>query len=80
MLGKHFLNLDMGLPVDQLRYPVRACLLGKQVVEHLSLPATNRRGRSITCQITCTPLTGSSQEIQGVIIVMEEAQDFQAKR
>lgn len=26
--GQHFLNLDIGLPVDQLRQPIRACLGG----------------------------------------------------
>ncbi len=26
--GHHFLNLDIGLPVEQLRAPMRGCLIG----------------------------------------------------
>ncbi len=71
-IGQNFLNLDIGLPIEQLRQPLRECLLGlwEGAVEMLS--AINRRGRGIECQVLCTALIGSQGQIQGVILVMEE--------
>jgi two-component system, chemotaxis family, CheB/CheR fusion protein len=67
------LSLDIGLPVDELRKPIRDCLAGKAEREELTLEAVNRRGRSFTCRVVCLPL-GSVQgggEITGVILMME---------
>ncbi|MBV9850941.1 MAG: PAS domain-containing protein [Armatimonadetes bacterium] len=69
--GKHFLNLDIGLPVDRLRQPIRACLMG-QATEDVVLDAINRRGRPIRCRVTCNPLLGSGDDMGGVILLMEE--------
>jgi two-component system CheB/CheR fusion protein len=71
--GKHFLNLDIGLPVDQLRAPIRKILAGEEL-QPLTLPAVNRRGRQIECRITATPL-GPAAEIRGVILMMEEVEE-----
>jgi two-component system CheB/CheR fusion protein len=72
-LEQNFLNLDIGLPVEQLRQPMRVCLAGDdRGATEVLLPAINRRGRSIQCRVTCTPLTGSEAQIQGVILLMEE--------
>jgi two-component system CheB/CheR fusion protein len=70
--SQNFLNLDIGLPTDQLRAGIRACLNGDG--DHLEqvVPATNRRGRAITCRVTATPLTGGDKEIRGVILLMDE--------
>ncbi|BAU15527.1 chemotaxis protein CheR [Leptolyngbya sp. NIES-3755] len=72
-IDQNFLNLDIGLPVEQLRQPIRACLFGEfdSTVEVL-LAAINRRGRSIECYVTCTPLVNGEGLIQGVILLMEE--------
>jgi two-component system CheB/CheR fusion protein len=70
--GKNFLNLDIGLPVDQLRQPIRACIAGESPHQEVSVPAMTRRGRKIDCQVTCSPLEGSSQDVRGVILLMEE--------
>ncbi|WNZ27225.1 PAS domain-containing protein [Leptolyngbya sp. NK1-12] len=70
---QNFLNLDIGLPVEQLRQPIRDCLSGPvDGVSEVVLSAINRRGRNIQCRITCTPLIGEQQQIQGVILLMEE--------
>jgi two-component system CheB/CheR fusion protein len=69
--GQHFLNLDIGLPVEQLLQPLRSCLLGVKYQE-LTLQATNRRGKSINCQVACTPLVTATTEIRGVLMLMEE--------
>jgi hypothetical protein len=42
--GQHFLNLDIGLPVEQLRAPMRGCLIGDTNHEEVVLDATNRGG------------------------------------
>ena len=70
--GAHFLGLDIGLPVEQLKQPLRACLAGEQVRD-LRLPARTRRGRDITCLVTMTPLRYVRDGVGGVIMVMEEA-------
>ncbi|WP_026731981.1 CheR family methyltransferase [Fischerella sp. PCC 9605] len=71
--GRHFLNLDIGLPVEQLRQTIRACLSGELPCPEVTLQATNRRGRGILCKVSCTPLRASTtRDIQGVILLMEE--------
>ena len=73
-LGTNFLELDIGLPLDRLQPPIRACLAGELGSSDIMLDATNRRGRRIRIRVTCTPLgTGSPQESHGVILLMEEA-------
>jgi two-component system CheB/CheR fusion protein len=70
--GQHFLNIDIGLPVEQMRQPIRICLAGESNATGIILEAINRRGKSIQCYVTCTPLLGIAQEIRGVIMLMEE--------
>jgi len=73
-LHKNFLNLDIGLPVDRLRAPIRACLAREAEVLEMTLDATNRRGRPVQVHVTCTPLaTGPAGEPRGVILLMEDA-------
>lgn len=73
--GQHFLNLDIGLPVEQLRNPIRNCLAGESRQMELVLNATNRRGKVIQCKVICTQLIGALKEIRGVILVMENLAD-----
>jgi two-component system CheB/CheR fusion protein len=72
-LQKNFLNLDIGLPVDQLRAPMRACLSRESEFLDVTLDATNRRGRQVQIRVTCTPLAmGPADKSRGVILLMEE--------
>jgi two-component system CheB/CheR fusion protein len=73
--GQNLLNLDIGLPVDQLKQPIRACLSGEQETRELVLSARNRRGKSISCHVTCTPLISQTDGIRGVILLMEEGDE-----
>ncbi len=73
--GQNLLNLDIGLPVDQLKQPIRACLSGEQETRELVLPARNRRGKSISCHVSCTPLISETDGIRGVILLMEEGDE-----
>ncbi|WP_431191085.1 CheR family methyltransferase [Leptolyngbya subtilissima] len=72
VVGQYFLNLDMGLPVEQLRQPIRDCLASAGVGSvELTIEAVNRKGRSLSCHITCTPLVNAKKQVQGVILIME---------
>jgi len=70
--GSSFINLDIGLPVAQMITAARRCLNGSSPREELTLVAVNRRGKPIKCHVTCTPLTGSSDSVHGVVVMMEE--------
>ncbi len=73
--GQAFQNLDIGLPVGQLKGAVRACVEGRSEHEQLVLEAVNRRGRPIRCRVTCTPFAGADKEVRGAVLVMEEWKD-----
>ena len=71
--GKQFLNLDIGLPVMELRQPIRDCLAGTPS-KTVTVDAVNRRGKPLRCAVTCTPLDGGDDGVRGVILMMEDAQ------
>jgi len=74
VLQRNFLNLDSGLPVDQLRAPIRACLQGESEHLQVQVQATNRRGRAIHVRVTCTPLAASLPDVRGVILLLDEVE------
>ena len=69
--GKHVLGLDIGLPVERLKQPIRECLVGNAEHIELSLDAVNRRGRAVNCDVHVAPLITRAREIVGAIIVMD---------
>jgi len=70
--GQPFLGLDIGLPVESLRDPIRDTLVsGRPHGIQVTLDGVNRRGRPLTCEITCTPLIDGPAPA-GVILLMEE--------
>jgi two-component system CheB/CheR fusion protein len=72
ILGSSLLGLDIGLPVEQLKHPIRAVLDEKSDVEEVVLKAINRRGKTIMCRVTLRPFTGGTKERLGAVLVMEE--------
>jgi len=70
--GSHFWNLDIGLPVERLKQPLRAILNGRDSEEVLLLDAHNRKGREIVCRVTCMPLLSANGARRGMILLMEE--------
>jgi two-component system, chemotaxis family, CheB/CheR fusion protein len=68
--GQHFLNLEIGLPVGELRAPIRA-VLGGLPVEAVELQGHDRRGRSVRTTVSFSPLHGPAGELLGVILVMD---------
>jgi two-component system, chemotaxis family, CheB/CheR fusion protein len=71
--GQHFLNIDIGLPVEELRQPIRAVLSGESDYKTVELEATNRRGREFRCRVSLSPLVNRARQIRGVLLVMEDA-------
>jgi two-component system, chemotaxis family, CheB/CheR fusion protein len=73
VMRKNFLNLDIGLPVEQLKAPVKACLFREADFLELELDATNRRGKTIRIKVTCTQLADpNGGQPRGVILLIEE--------
>jgi two-component system, chemotaxis family, CheB/CheR fusion protein len=70
--GKHFLGLDIGLPTESLKNPIRACLNGTTAHTTVTLDAINRRGRNIVCVVNLAPLVTPANAIHGAILHMEE--------
>jgi two-component system CheB/CheR fusion protein len=74
VLQRNFLNLDTGLPVEQLRAPIRACLQGESEHLQVQVQAINRRGRPIRLRVTCTPLSAALPDVRGVILLLDEVE------
>jgi two-component system, chemotaxis family, CheB/CheR fusion protein len=70
--GRSLLSLDIGLPVEQLREPIRKCFTEMKDSEELVLNAINRRGRTVQCRVNCNPLFGTEKNLLGVILSIEE--------
>jgi two-component system CheB/CheR fusion protein len=68
--GQHFLNLDIGFPVDRLRSAIRDGLTGRVQRREIVQRAVNRRGKSVDCTVTVTRLVGDRGD-PGVILLMD---------
>ena len=71
-VGRQLLSLDIGMPLERLTQPMRECLTGSRTYIELELDSTNRRGRTIRCRVTCSPLFNGQHVIRGVIVMMED--------
>ena len=69
-VGKSLLSLDIGLPVAQL--PLQVFAAGNADRQVLEVNATNRRGKAIKCQVTCTPFIGTAAQRDGAVLLMED--------
>jgi two-component system CheB/CheR fusion protein len=73
--GQRFLNLDIGLPVDQVHPALRQAMSADNGSHSTVVKATNRRGKSIRCRVTCSPLVGADKLVRGTIVVVVEEPD-----
>jgi two-component system, chemotaxis family, CheB/CheR fusion protein len=69
--GHHLQSLDIGLPVEELKPALKACLEGDSDGEQVEADAVNRRGKPIRCKVSCMPLIVAPGEVQGAILGME---------
>jgi two-component system CheB/CheR fusion protein len=73
---QHLFALELGLPVDRLKSPLRAVLNEGSSREEVVLDAVNRRGKAFQCRVLCMPLTADGNgEVSGVIVLMEPVAD-----
>ena len=68
VMGRHLLNLDIGLPVEGFRNTIRACVASGEP-QQIEVEAINRRGRKVSCTVDFTPLRGNYEDGRGVIIL-----------
>jgi len=69
--GQHLLNLDIGLPMDELRPIVREALQVDDYDTNVLLAAVNRRGRRIALRVRCGALRGPQGGVRGCILLMD---------
>jgi two-component system, chemotaxis family, CheB/CheR fusion protein len=68
--GEHFLGLDIGLPVDEIREAIRAALGDGGSGSSVTVHAVNRRGRAFECTVRALPLQTREGNSYGVILLM----------
>ena len=71
VLGVHLLNLDIGLPIGQLRPLLRQALAGEPAHGPVTVTVVNRRGRTVAVRVVCTPLVNHRDGTTGAILLME---------
>ena len=75
-LGDHLLNLDIGLPLEKLRQPMR-----QHIAEELDetqtfvLDAVNRRGRQIRVRTNLTLIRDHGGASPALMLIMESVDD-----
>jgi two-component system CheB/CheR fusion protein len=70
VVGTHFMNLDIGLPVEKLRAAFRDSLNGEQM-HQVSVSAVNRLGRAVECTLNIAPWRNAARDVTGLIVMME---------
>jgi two-component system, chemotaxis family, CheB/CheR fusion protein len=70
--GHFLLDLDIGLPLKQVRDRIRASVNDGMELQEMILDAINRRGRNMKCRVTVNPFKATGGEHQGAVIMMEE--------
>jgi two-component system CheB/CheR fusion protein len=70
--GEHLFNLDMGLPMAELRPVVRQALTDPAYTTEIKVAAVNRRGKEVAVRIICSSLRANTGEPSGAILVMEQ--------
>ena len=71
VVGKHFFDLDIGLPVKDLRAMVRSVLRGKPPHQDMTVEAMNRRGQQVRILVSAYTLSSPGSP-PGVVLVLDE--------
>ena len=72
VIGKSLFDLDIGLPVKEAQRRIRSFLTDQEGAGDVVMTATNRRGKTIKCRVTCTLRLDPEGKRQGVVLMMEE--------
>jgi two-component system, chemotaxis family, CheB/CheR fusion protein len=72
VVGRHFLNLDIGLPIMQVQPLLRGALDGQ--AGEIDVEAVNRRGKAVQVRVACAPMSSSNgtNGNNGAVIIMEQ--------
>jgi two-component system CheB/CheR fusion protein len=70
--GRPFADLDIGLPVAEIKPMLERTLAGKPARIETVIEAMNRRGRTLRMQLECLVLRDEEGNRRGVIMVMDE--------
>jgi two-component system CheB/CheR fusion protein len=71
-LGEHLMNLDIGLPVEQLRQPIRTQLAEPELDPTVVvLDCVNRRGKALRVQVTLTHIRDHGGSAPAAMVVMD---------
>ena len=66
---EQFFQLEFGLPTSELAGLVQQCLDSGERFGPVNVRAVNRKGRTINCAVTCSPLDSRGE---GVVMLMEQ--------
>jgi two-component system CheB/CheR fusion protein len=70
-VGRHLLNIDIGLSTELLKPLVRQTLREERTQDELRVDAINRKGRPIRVRVVCSPLQ-LGEVMTGAILVIDE--------
>jgi two-component system CheB/CheR fusion protein len=73
--GRPFLDLDIGLPVDQLGDSIRKVLANDAEMLEQQVEAVTRRGKKVECRVRTLPLRASDGNVNGAIILTARGDD-----
>jgi two-component system, chemotaxis family, CheB/CheR fusion protein len=68
--GRQLDSLDVGLPVEELKEPLRRVFDADTDVE-VSFPATTRRGKRVECRVRAQPLRQADGAVYGALLLMD---------
>ena len=68
--ARHFMNLDIGLPLGELRGVLVGGLAEDADTVEQEVAAVNRRGRAIDCTVRVTPMRERDGTVRGLIVMM----------
>jgi two-component system CheB/CheR fusion protein len=72
VVGTNFLDLDIGLPVDELRPALSKAMTAAAGNTELTVRARNRRGRLVACSCVLSPRLGANGLVAGALLLMSE--------
>jgi two-component system CheB/CheR fusion protein len=71
-IGAHFLNLDSGLPAEQLKPLIRDVMGASGAARGMTVDSINRRGRPVALRVTVTPLASGAEDPAGALLMIEQ--------
>jgi two-component system CheB/CheR fusion protein len=73
VVGTHVRDLDIGLPIDEVRPALHTAMMDSGDPVSLELDATDRRGRAFRCLVTVVPLALGGESQVAAVVLAERA-------